>query len=126
MEGALTCPKCASEMRSYERNGVVVDQCADCRGIFLDRGELEALLDAEASWYAAGRLQAAVPAVASYDAAPGHPVTERQPALRLVPPPAPEAPSWTADDAYDRGVTFDDRYDPTTPRRRTFLSQLFD
>jgi Zn-finger nucleic acid-binding protein len=43
----LICPKCRGEMRSYERNGVVVDQCEDCRGIFLGRGELEQLLEAE-------------------------------------------------------------------------------
>jgi uncharacterized protein len=43
----LTCPKCGGEMRSYERNGVTVDQCTECRGIFLDRGELERLVDAE-------------------------------------------------------------------------------
>lgn len=47
----LTCPKCGGEMRSYERNGVTVDQCNDCRGIFLDRGELERLVDAENSHY---------------------------------------------------------------------------
>ena len=47
----LTCPKCGGEMRSYERNEVVVDQCTDCRGIFLDRGELERLVDAEGSHY---------------------------------------------------------------------------
>jgi Zn-finger nucleic acid-binding protein len=46
----LTCPKCQGAMRSYERGGVTVDQCADCRGIFLDRGELEHLLDAERGW----------------------------------------------------------------------------
>ncbi|GAA1547655.1 zf-TFIIB domain-containing protein [Kribbella hippodromi] len=34
-------------MRTYERSGVTVDQCGDCRGIFLDRGELEHLVDAE-------------------------------------------------------------------------------
>jgi Zn-finger nucleic acid-binding protein len=39
-------------MRSYERNGVTVDQCVECRGIFLDRGELERLVDAEQSWNA--------------------------------------------------------------------------
>jgi Zn-finger nucleic acid-binding protein len=38
-------------MRSYERNGVVVDQCTECRGIFLDRGELERLVDAEDRHY---------------------------------------------------------------------------
>ena len=43
----LIWPKCRGEMRSYERNGILVDQCEDCRGIFLDRGELERLFGAE-------------------------------------------------------------------------------
>ena len=48
---ALSCPKCGSEMHSYERSGVTVDQCTGCRGLFLDRGELEHLIDAENSHY---------------------------------------------------------------------------
>ena len=52
---ALTCPKCGGDMRSYERNSVVVDQCADCRGLFLDRGELERLIDAKARHYSDDR-----------------------------------------------------------------------
>jgi uncharacterized protein len=47
----MTCPKCGGDMRTYERNGVHVDQCSDCRGLFLDRGELERLVDAEGSFY---------------------------------------------------------------------------
>lgn len=47
---AMTCPKCAGEMRTYERSGVHVDQCRDCRGLFLDRGELERLIDLEAAF----------------------------------------------------------------------------
>lgn len=43
----LTCPKCQAPMRSYERSGVTVDQCTECRGIFLDRGEMERLIDAD-------------------------------------------------------------------------------
>jgi Zn-finger nucleic acid-binding protein len=39
-------------MRTYERSGITVDQCGDCRGIFLDRGELERLVDAEARFNA--------------------------------------------------------------------------
>ena len=35
-QAELTCPKCQSPMRSYERNGVTVDQCTGCRGVFLD------------------------------------------------------------------------------------------
>jgi len=49
----LTCPKCHGAMRTYERNGVHVDQCSDCRGIFLDRGELDRLIDAENAWHGA-------------------------------------------------------------------------
>lgn len=49
---SLTCPKCHAAMRTYERSGVHVDQCTECRGIFLDRGELERLVDAESSYYA--------------------------------------------------------------------------
>ncbi|MDQ3935952.1 MAG: zf-TFIIB domain-containing protein [Actinomycetota bacterium] len=47
----LTCPKCESQMRSYERSGITVDQCTGCRGVFLDRGELERLVDAEGQYY---------------------------------------------------------------------------
>jgi hypothetical protein len=49
----LTCPKCHAPMRSYERSGVTVDQCSECRGIFLDRGELERLIDADTRFHAA-------------------------------------------------------------------------
>ena len=51
----LTCPKCHGTMRTYERNGVHVDQCAECRGIFLDRGELDRLIDAENAWHGGSR-----------------------------------------------------------------------
>ena len=50
----LTCPKCESPMRSYERSGITVDQCTGCRGVFLDRGELERLVDAEGAYYEGG------------------------------------------------------------------------
>lgn len=46
-------------MRQYERSGVTVDQCLECRGIFLDRGELERLMNAEQAWNA--NRQAATP-----------------------------------------------------------------
>ena len=46
----LLCPKCAVPMRSVERNGVVIERCTECGGIFLDRGELERLSQAENSY----------------------------------------------------------------------------
>jgi len=47
---AMTCPKCQSPMRKHKRNGVTIDQCPKCHGIFLDRGELEQLIGAESSF----------------------------------------------------------------------------
>jgi len=46
----LTCPKCTGTMRTYARNGITIDQCTTCHGIFLDRGELERLITAESSY----------------------------------------------------------------------------
>lgn len=51
MPTEMVCPKCGSDMRTYERNGVVVDQCTECKGMFLDRGEFEQLASAEAAFY---------------------------------------------------------------------------
>lgn len=45
--GGLSCPKCRGAMRTYERNGVHLEQCENCRGVFLDFGELEHLTQLE-------------------------------------------------------------------------------
>lgn len=62
MVTALTCPKCQGAMRTYERNGIQIDQCTECRGVFLDRGELELLMDAEAAYTQAAQQGQAAPA----------------------------------------------------------------
>lgn len=46
----LSCPKCQAPMRTHERNGVTIEQCTKCHGIFLDRGELEQLIGVESSF----------------------------------------------------------------------------
>jgi uncharacterized protein len=48
----MQCPKCRGTMRSYNRNGVHIEQCDNCRGIFLDYGELETLSRLESQWQA--------------------------------------------------------------------------
>ncbi|MBF6595933.1 MAG: zf-TFIIB domain-containing protein [Thermaceae bacterium] len=40
----LTCPNDSSPMQEVNRNGVTLDICPTCRGVWLDRGELEKLL----------------------------------------------------------------------------------
>lgn len=47
----MICPKCQNVMRTVDRRGVHIEQCQGCRGIFLDRGELEQIANAEQSYY---------------------------------------------------------------------------
>ena len=68
MDG-LVCPKCSNPWRAFERSGITVDQCTGCRGVFLDRGELERLVDAEGSFYAQrGPEQSEAPYVGEHEA----------------------------------------------------------
>ncbi len=45
----LTCPRCDARMQTHLRNGVAIDQCVKCHGLFLDPGEFERLMAAEQS-----------------------------------------------------------------------------
>jgi Zn-finger nucleic acid-binding protein len=47
----VICPKCQSVMKTVDKNGIHIDQCEGCHGIFLDRGELEQIVGAESSYY---------------------------------------------------------------------------
>lgn len=40
----MHCPNCRSELRMTERAGVEIDYCPSCRGVWLDRGELDKIL----------------------------------------------------------------------------------
>ena len=43
----MTCPKCGGDLLELERSGVRVDACRSCRGVWLDRGELDRILERE-------------------------------------------------------------------------------
>ncbi|GAA4019195.1 zf-TFIIB domain-containing protein [Allokutzneria multivorans] len=47
----VICPKCQNVMQTVDRQGVHIEQCTGCRGIFLDRGELEQIAQAEQRYY---------------------------------------------------------------------------
>ena len=40
----LMCPNCNTSMAPVNRQGVEFDMCPSCRGVWLDRGELEKLV----------------------------------------------------------------------------------
>lgn len=44
----LMCPNDNTAMQTLERSGVQFDMCPTCRGVWLDRGELEKLMDGAA------------------------------------------------------------------------------
>lgn len=39
----LICPVCKGAMKEVSKSSVLVDTCTQCRGVWLDRGELEKL-----------------------------------------------------------------------------------
>ena len=43
----LLCPNCNTSMQNVNRSGVDIDMCPSCRGVWLDRGELEKLLEGQ-------------------------------------------------------------------------------
>jgi hypothetical protein len=46
-EGAtnMLCPACQVDLKMTDRQGVEVDYCPKCRGVWLDRGELDKILE---------------------------------------------------------------------------------
>lgn len=41
----MKCPVCHDvRMREVEKNGILIDVCPDCKGVWLDRGELDKLM----------------------------------------------------------------------------------
>lgn len=43
----MKCPKCGLDLNEIDFRGVKVDKCFSCEGIYLDKGELEAILKTE-------------------------------------------------------------------------------
>ncbi|MFN3653350.1 MAG: zf-TFIIB domain-containing protein [Armatimonadota bacterium] len=44
----MNCPVCAIPLTLAERQGVEIDYCPQCRGVWLDRGELDKIIDRSA------------------------------------------------------------------------------
>ncbi len=101
----LTCPKCQAPMRSYERSGVTVDQCTECRGIFLDRGELERLVDADTRFHGDDRH------------GDGRPAPVPQPSYQQAPQPSYGGQPYQQQHGYGQ---------KPHKKRKSFFEELFD
>jgi uncharacterized protein len=43
----MDCPVCGERLKEIERSGVTIDICPSCKGVWLDRGEIDKLIQAE-------------------------------------------------------------------------------
>lgn len=41
----MDCPVCAAQLKPVDRQGVEIDFCPQCKGVWLDRGELEKIIE---------------------------------------------------------------------------------
>lgn len=41
----MNCPICSIPLTMAERQGVEIDYCSKCRGVWLDRGELDKIIE---------------------------------------------------------------------------------
>ncbi len=45
----MQCPICKVELKIADRQGIEVDYCPQCRGVWLDRGELDKIIERESA-----------------------------------------------------------------------------
>jgi len=49
----MLCPVCKTSLTMSERQGIEIDYCPTCRGVWLDRGELDKIIERSAAQPAA-------------------------------------------------------------------------
>ncbi len=47
----MKCPNCDHTLVMTDRNGVEIDYCPECRGVWLDRGELDKIIERSTQQY---------------------------------------------------------------------------
>lgn len=99
----MLCPVCKVELKMTDRQGVEIDYCPQCRGVWLDRGELDKIIERST-----GNGGSAEP--------------RREQAA--YPPPAPAAPPVRYDDD-DDDYKYRQGQHPQK-KRKSFLDDLFD
>ena len=112
---AMNCPVCRVPLAMSERQGIEIDYCPQCRGVWLDRGELDKIIERSVP------EQGAAPQAASPQPAPPQA------------PPQPSAPlhQGQARNPWDLGAYTHGGYGHGDPRyhgkkRKHWLSELFD
>ena len=67
----MLCPVCRVDLVLADRQGVEIDYCPQCRGIWLDRGELDKIIERNAAYEAGAKSAPGYPPQADAPA-PGY------------------------------------------------------
>ena len=116
---AMSCPVCRVPLTMSERQGVEIDYCPQCRGIWLDRGELDKILERAAREMPAAAVAPTAPVAPAYGTSqPGYPAN---------PTYAPPAQDSHGQQSYDPRYG-NQGYDQGHRRKKKehWLSDLFD
>ena len=111
----MKCPTDGSVLVMSERSGVEIDYCPTCRGVWLDRGELDKILERAAREAGPAPVAPAAPAAPAYGGQPDY----GQPDPRY---PAPQPQSYDprySQPGYDQGYH-------RRKKKEHWLSELFD
>ncbi len=99
----MMCPIDRTPLTMSERQGIEIDYCPTCRGVWLDRGELDKIIERSAGPAAAAPMGAAA-----------------------APPPHQPDPRHHRDSYREQhGHSYGDRHH-YPKRRKSFLEELFD
>ncbi len=53
----MNCPHCNIELKISARKNIEIDYCSKCRGVWLDRGELDKLIESSANEFTVKKVQ---------------------------------------------------------------------
>lgn len=105
----MPCPIDGTQLVMSERQGIEIDYCPTCRGVWLDRGELDKIIERNAADN--------TPAAASPP-----PQQQQQPA----PPPASPWGGHPPQQGYGHPGGYGQHGYPYRKRKKSFLEELFD
>ncbi len=105
--GPMACPNDGATLVMSERSGIEIDYCPTCRGVWLDRGELDKIIERNAA-DTAPPPQAAAP--------------------QSAPPPPPQQQPWgqPPQQPYGGQPGYGGYGHKPYKRRKSFLEDLFD
>ena len=117
----MKCPTDSATLVMSERSGVEIDYCPECRGVWLDRGELDKIID---------RAEKEFAAAAPAPAASATPVVAAVPQQQQHPDARTRAPQYgdrndDRDRGYDRDRDRDHRDGYRPKKKESWLGDLF-